>query len=136
VVKFKKGLPSFFTSMSYPVTVEVNSLEQFSKLMQFCTENGIYIGSQPANPFKPAALSRENKKPSPAFLSFCGAENLNRLGLTNEQSVYDMIVRYTTKLVLSDGSIQLDAPLQAALQTDKTRIYEHELLSLIPKIFI
>ena len=122
--------------MSYPVTVELNSLEQFSKLMQFCTENGIYVGPQPANPFKPAALSRENKKPSHAYASFCGAENLNRLGLTNEQSVYDAIVRYTSNRVLSDGSIQLDAPLQAALHTDKARIYEHELLSLIPKIFV
>jgi hypothetical protein len=124
--------------MSYPVTVEVNNLEQFSKLMQFCTENSIYIGPQPTNPFKVAALSRENKKPSATYAWFCGSENLNRNGLTNEHEVYNTILMYTSasKLVNSDGSIQLNDTLQTALKCEKTRIYEHELLSLIPNIFI
>jgi hypothetical protein len=123
--------------MSYPVTALVNH-EQFSKLMQFCEENGIHVESVPTIPFKPAELSKEYKKPSQTYAWFCGAENLNREGNASEQSVYDTIIRYSSasNLTRANGSIRLDEPLQTALKTDRTNVYDHELLSLVSKVFI
>ena len=136
-MKNLKGAAHIFTAkMSYTLSLEVNTLEKFSKLMQFCSENNIAIPSAASNPFKPVELNREKRTPSQAYVNFCGAENLNKKGEVSEQDIYDTIVRYTSifNLVMSDGSIKLDEALQAALGTDKSRMYEHELLSVIPKV--
>jgi hypothetical protein len=118
-------------------TLTVNAPDKYSRLIAFCLENGIQCDPLKGGTFKEIILDTVKRKPTQEYSEFCGKENLNRFGLVSEKDVYDTVMRYLSSfgLIQPDQTLQFDAKLQAALKTDRTRFYQHELPYTIRSAF-
>ena len=122
---------------SVKVIVEVGTPEKFSKLMQFCSENGIFVPPVPANPFQRLYLDTRKRKPTAEFKAFCGPSWMTRDGTISIADVHSLIKDYARVhlLVNEDGSINLPPQLKEALRTERNRVYPHDLPALAAQAF-
>jgi hypothetical protein len=122
---------------SVKVLVEVGTPEKFSKLMEFCSENGIFVPPVPANPFQRIYLDTTKRTPTAEFKAFCGPSWMTRDGTISVLDVHSLILDYARvhKLVNQDGSIDLPPQLKEALRTDRNRVYRHDLPALAAQAF-
>jgi len=122
---------------SVKVLVEVGTPEKFSKLMEFCSENGIFVPPVPGNPFQRVYLDPTKRRPTAEFKAFCGPSWMTRDGTISVLDVHSLILDYARvhKLVNQDGSINLPPQLKEALRTDRNRVYRHDLPALAAQAF-
>ncbi|NBV77593.1 hypothetical protein EBR66_05525 [bacterium] len=122
---------------SFKLVIEVGTPEKFSKLMQFCSENGIYVPPVPANPFQEIQLDTTKRTPTPEYKHFYGSAWLNKDGKTSVANVYDSLKEYAKnhKLLNEDGSIHLTAEMKVAYKTERNRVYPHDFPVLASQAF-
>lgn len=125
------------TYESVKVLVEVGTPEKFTKLMEFCAENGIFVPPVTANPFQRVYLDTKKRKPTAEFKAFCGPSWMTRDGTISIADVHSLIKDYARVhlLVNQDGSINLPPQLKEALRTDRNRVYPHDLPALAAQAF-
>lgn len=117
------------------LTLHLETQEKYMALLEFCRDASIAIES--GEPYVPTFLEKTLKRPTAAFKFFCGSENLTKEGLTTEEDVYNIIMRYAKRfnLILADGTIKLNKAMQDAFKTDALRIRPYEILGLIVMAF-
>jgi hypothetical protein len=122
---------------SVKVVVEVGTPEKFSKLMEFCAENGIYVPPVVANPFQQIHLDTTKRKPTAEFKAFCGPSWMTKDGTISVLDVHSLIQDYAKVHLLmnNDGSIDLPPQLKTALRTERNRVYPHDLPALAAQAF-
>jgi len=122
---------------SVKVVVEVGTPEKFTKLMEFCAENGIFVPPVVANPFQRVHLDTTKRKPTPEFKAFCGPSWMTRDGTISVRDVHSLIQDYAKAHLLmnNDGSIDLPPQLKQALRTERNRVYPHDLPALAAQAF-
>ena len=122
---------------SVKVIVEVGTPEKFTKLMEFCSENGIFVPPVPANPFQRVYLDTKKRVPTAEFKAFCGPSWMTRDGTISIADVHSLIKDYARShlLVNQDGSINLPPQLKEALRTERNRVYPHDLPALAAQAF-
>ena len=122
---------------SVKVVVEVGTPEKFTKLMEFCAENGIYVPPVVANPFQRIHLDTKKRIPTAEFKAFCGPSWMTRDGTISVLDVHSLIKDYAKVhlLVNQDGSIDLPPQLKEALRTERNRVYPHDLPALAAQAF-
>jgi len=120
------------------ICLEVNNPVKYTKLLNFCTENGIYFPQIVSNPFTPLFLDSLPKLPSKSFKHLCGVEWLRSDGKISAENAYTFLLHYVkvTRLLQTDGSIDINPELRELFGTDKHRIYNYELPGLIGKVFM
>jgi len=122
---------------SVKVVVEVGTPEKFTKLMEFCAENGIFVPPVVANPFQRVHLDTTKRKPTAEFKAFCGPSWMTRDGTISVRDVHSLIQDYAKVHLLmnNDGSIDLPPQLKQALRTERNRVYPHDLPALAAQAF-
>jgi len=122
---------------SVKVVVEVGTPEKFTKLMEFCSENGIFVPPVVANPFQRVHLDTTKRIPTAEFKAFCGPSWMTRDGTISVRDVHNLIQDYAKVhlLVNQDGSIDLPPQLKQALRTERNRVYPHDLPALASQAF-
>jgi hypothetical protein len=129
--------PKTLVYESVKVVVEVGTPDKFSKLMQFCSENGIYVQPVAANPFQAIELDTTKRKPTEEYNNFFGQPWLNKDGMTSLANVYTSLKEYAKrhKLLNEDGSMNLSPELKQAFRTERNCVYPHDFPSLASNAF-
>jgi hypothetical protein len=122
---------------TYPLslTLQLDTEEKHEALLEFCRDHRIAV--ETTEPYVPAFIENTRKKPTAAFKHFCGPENLAKDGMASEEDIYTIVMRYakTFKLMLPDGTIQLNRAMKDGFQTDMPRVRSYEILGLIVRAF-
>ena len=119
------------------VEVRVNTPEEFSKLIAFCTENSITYIPVAAAAFAPSNSDNAARVPQKCFSTFCGPSWLNPKGEMTPRNVYDFLQKFiaTHKLARPDGSISVPKVMQDALRIQKPFVSELDIAILSKSVF-
>jgi hypothetical protein len=131
-----KQLPA---SHQEPIKVEVRvkNPEEFTKLITFCNEQGIFYVPVAAAAFAPTNSDNAARTPVKVFADFCGHAWLNPKGEMTPRNVYDFLQKFivTHKLKRPDGTISAPKVLQDALRIQKPFLSELDVAVLSKSVF-
>lgn len=119
------------------IEVRVKSPEEFSKLIAFCDQEGIFYKPVAAAAFTPVNSDNAPQIPVKCFADFCGHAWLNPKGEMTPRNVYDFLQKFITthKLRRPDGTISVPKVLQDALRIKQGYISELDLAVLSKSVF-
>ena len=119
-------------------TVTTKTASEATELAEFCAARGIVMEKrQIAVISVPAAMSEEYLKPSEPMKRFCGPEWANKHGHVQPKAALELVVKTIQRggLLMTSEMVQLNEPLQCALNTHLSSVLVSDLPDLVNASF-